>query len=597
MALNKRQRLILRWSLLTLLATVGIAAVSILTSGDEDPYAAGSDGRIEGLTDVMQRDLSDDMVRFRFEEISAHAGIDFRHFPATRQSLLPEDMGSGVAWGDFDNDGDPDLFLVNFSGPIHSAEAASAGEGHCALYRNNGDGSFSDISVAAGADLTLFGMGAAWGDYDNDGWPDLYVTAYGSNVLLRNRGDGTFTDVTAAAGVGDASFSAGATWFDSDNDGWIDLYVANYVTFEFSAEDASNAHEQYATEVPYTLNPSSYPPAANRLYRNLGNGRFAEVASHAGLDNLDGRSLQAAAFDFDLDGSSDLYVANDVSANGVFRSLGEGRFEDIGASSLAADYRGAMGLAVAGYNHDGLLDLFISHWLAQENALFENMTRMQTESPADRQVLFMEVGQILGLGHSSLRMVGWATGFADFDNDAQVDLWVVNGHTLQQREDPIRLVPQSLQLFRRTGQRSFVDIAARAWPDARPLVGRGGAHADFDGDGRLDLAVNVHGGRALLLHNVSEATGNWVALRLSQRDHNTAAIGARVVLRTAGMVQSAQRLAGSSYLSQHGGDLHFGLGASEVIDELTIHWPDGQVDVLRDLVGNRVIERQHQPHY
>lgn len=597
MALNKRQRLILRWTLLTLLATAGIAALSVLTSTDEDPYAAGNDGRIAGLTDVMQRDLSDDMVRFRFEEISARAGIDFQHFPATRQSLLPEDMGSGVAWGDYDNDGYPDLLLVNFSGPIHTAAASSDGKGRCALYRNNGDGSFSDVSAAAGVDLALFGMGAAWGDYDNDGWIDLYVTAYGSNVLLRNNSDGTFTDVTASAGVGDTSFSAGATWFDYDNDGWIDLYVANYVAFEFRAEDASSAREQYATEVPYTLNPSSYAPAANRLYRNLGDGRFAEIATQAGLDNPDGRSLQAAAFDFDLDGNSDLYVANDVSANGVFRSLGDGRFEDIGASSLAADYRGAMGLAVADYNRDGLLDLFISHWLAQENALFENMTRLQAESAADRRVLFMEVGQMLGLGHSSLRMVGWGAGFADFDNDAQVDLWVVNGHTLQQRDDPTRLVPQPLQLYRRTGQRGFVDIAERAWPDAKPLVGRGGAHADFDGDGRLDLAINVHGGRALLLHNVSEAAGNWVALRLSQRDRNTAAIGARVVLRTASTVQTAQRLAGSSYLSQHGGDLHFGLGASNTIDELTIHWPDGQVEVLRDLAVNRMIERQHQPRY
>jgi hypothetical protein len=216
-------------------------------------------------------------------------------------------------------------------------------------------------------------------------------------------------------------------------------------------------------------------------------------------------------FDFDLDGWLDLYVANDVSRNGVFRNLGNGRFQDIGASSLAADYRGAMGLAVADYNRNGSLDLFITHWLAQENVLFENMTGSGFDANNSERIFFMEVGESHGLGYSSLRMVGWATGFADFDNDGSTDLWVVNGHTMEERDNREQLIGQPLQLYRQVEGRGFFDLASAAWIAARPMVGRGGAHADFDGDGRVDLAISQHGGRLILLHNASDRTGNWLA--------------------------------------------------------------------------------------
>ena len=594
MTLSKRKRLVMVWSVSTGLVVLGIAAIVLLIGKSFDPFAIGADGRIEGLTDTLQRELTDDMVRFSFTEVTDIAGIDFHHFPATRQSLLPEDMGSGLAWGDYNNNGLPDLFLVNFKGPI-ADETDNLG-GRCALYRNNGDGTFTDVSAIAGVDLAIHGMGAVWGDYNNNGLLDLYVTAYGANVLLKNNGDGTFTDVTEVADVGDAAFSAGASWFDYNNNGWLDLYVTNYVDFELPTRDLP-AVPQYGTEVPFTLNPSSYRPAPNRLYRNNGDGTFTDISEQAGVADPNGRSLQSVAFDFDLDGHLDLYVANDISANGVFRNLGEGEFADIGASSLAADYRGAMGMAVGDYNRNGLFDLFITHWVAQENALFENMTLLEADDPLDRRVLFMEVSEMQGLGFSSLRMVGWATGFADFDNDGRADLWVVNGHTLQQRDDPTRLIPQPLQLYRQTGDRGFVDIASHAWPDMAPIVGRGGAHADFNGNGRIDLAINVHGGRAILLKNTTEDAGNWVAFRLRQIGLNTRAIGARVTVRTGAVSQTEQLLAGSSYLSQNSELLHFGLCEAKVIDEVIIDWPDGHRERLLDVAAGRVIEREHQPAY
>jgi len=595
--LNKRQRLILFWSLPTVLVVLVITAVVLGTGKSTDPFAAGADGQIAGLTDVLQREVEEDMVRFSFAEVTDQAGIDFHHFSATRQSLLPEDMGSGAAWGDYNNSGYPDLYLVNFRGPIDQPQDDTGPGARSALYRNNGDGTFTDVSVEAGLDLDIHGMGAVWADYNNNGLLDLYVTAYGPNALFRNNGDGTFTEVTAIAGVGDVAFSAGASWFDYNNNGWLDLYVTNYVVFEHRNDDLPAAAPQYGTEVPYTLNPSSFAPAANRLFRNNGDGTFTDISVEAGVDNPTGRSMQSVAFDFDLDGHLDLYVANDISANGVFRNLGDDSFADIGASSLAADYRGAMGMAVGDYNRNGMLDLFITHWVAQENALFENMTLLKADDPRDRRVLFMEVSEMQGLGFSSLRMVGWATGFADFDNDGRPDLWVVNGHTLQQRDEPTLLVPQPLQLYRQSESRGFIDIATQAWPQMRPVVGRGGAHADFNGNGRIDLVINVNGGRAILLENTTEEPGNWVAFRLRQAHFNTRAIGARITLRTGQIQQTAQLLAGSSYLSQNSDLLHFGLGDAEVIDEVIIHWPDGHCERLVDVATGGIVERVHHPDY
>ena len=596
--LGKRRRLLLVWSGIALLGSAALGYVVVSSRPNIDPAAPRADGTVDGLTSVLTRSVAPETVRFRFEEIRSQSGIDFQHFPATRRSLLPEDMGSGLAWGDYDNDGDPDLFLVNFSGSVLDTHPAGQ-TGRSALYRNEGAGRFTDVAASAGVGRASFGLAACWGDYDNDTFLDLYLTNYGPNTLYRNNRDGTFTDITQQAGIGGDQFSAGCSWGDYDNDGQIDLYVSNYVAFAYRPADQTQRTRQYGSETPYTINPSSYPPVSNRLYRNNGDGTFADVAPASGVANPDGRSLGATWFDFDSDGWLDLYVANDVSANGVYRNRGDGLFDDIGASSLAADYRGAMGLAVGDVEHDGDLDLFVTHWIAQENAFFENMSsERMTDDAGLPRLFFMDVAELLGLGQISLKTVGWATGLADFDNDGYLDLWVVNGNTLETSEDHTRLRPQQLHLFRHKPSEGFFEVGRWACPAlSEPSVGRGGAHADYDGDGRVDIAVMVHGGQPLLLHNTSITEDHWLTVRLRQRDGNTQALGGRVSLRTGDLVQTAQVGTEGSYLSQAHTDLHFGVGAATRIDELTIRWPDGATETHTDLEPDRVVRFDHTPDY
>jgi hypothetical protein len=596
--LKKRQLLLVRWGLLSLGAVMVLGVIVFLLREPVDVSAPNADGSIEGLTSRLSREVSADMVSFHFEDSRQSAGIDFLHFPAERQSMLPEDMGSGLAWGDYDNDGYPDLFLVNFRGSIFS-EAVDPEAGRSVLYRNNGDGTFTDVSRQAGLGLATYGMGASWGDYDNDGDLDLFLTNYGPNILYRNDGNGTFEDVTAVAGVEDDRFSAGSAWGDYDNDGNIDLYVTTYVDFVYREEDRDAGTRQYGSVIPFTLNPSTYAPASNRLYHNNGDGTFTDVAPGTVVANPTGRSLGAAWFDFNLDGMLDLYVANDVSDNGVYQNQGDGSFRDIGPSSLAADYRGAMGLAVGDYEKDGDLDLFVTHWIAQENAFYENMhSAGWLDDAGGLRMFFMDSADAVGLGQISLKTVGWATGFADFDNDGELDLWVVNGNTLEIEDDNRHLKPQLMHIFRQEAEKGFFEIGRQACSAlARPFVGRGGAHADYDGDGRVDIAVMAYGEQPLLLHNTSATDHHWIGLRLRQTGGNTRALGARVLLSSGSSTQTAQVGAGASYLSQHGTDLHFGLGDSSQIDEITIFWPDGLVEKLNDIQPDQILEINHSAAY
>lgn len=588
--LTKRHRLMLRWSIPCLAAVTAVSAIAYVQSMPEDPSAANPDGSITGLTSVLERDISEDMVRFSFEEVGRTAGIHFRHFPSERNSLLPEDMGSGLAWGDYDNDGDDDLFIVNFKGTILDTQQKADSAGCCALYRNDDEGRFVDVSAAVGLDIALFGMAAAWGDYDNDGDLDLYLTAYGPNRLFRNDG-GHFTDVTADAKLGDSRFSSGCAWGDYNRDGHIDLYVCTYTDFQYSSSEPPliNPGEQN----PYTINPSSYPPDTNRLYRNNGDGTFTDVAQSVGVADPTGRSLGVVWFDFNNDHYLDLYVANDVSANAVLLNQGDGTFADVGASSLAADYRGAMGLAVGDVDSDADLDVLVTHWVAQENALFHNQHKELADvDDGHFSVLFMDVAEEFGLGQISLNAVGWATSFVDFDNDGTLDLWVVNGNTLQFPDDPKHMMPQRMHIFRQIPPKGFFEVGQYALPLA-DIVGRGGAQADYDDDGRMDLAVLVHGGDVLLLHNSSASAGHWVKIELRQTARNTRALGARVEVRTGKVVQFAQVGTGGSYLSQSPSWLHFGLGMAETVDEITILWPDGYQESVLNLPADQTYQFRH----
>ncbi|MBT5381925.1 MAG: CRTAC1 family protein [Phycisphaerae bacterium] len=594
--INKRYVLMLRWGVPTLVMTVGAAVAVVLFVQRGDPMARNADGSVDGLTSILARETSDEMVTIALRDVTHDAGIVFQHFPDTRRSVLPEDMGPGVAWGDYDDDGDQDLFLVNFAASILSPLLEEPGEGSSRLYRNDGDAGFRDVTEDVGLGRPIRGNGAAWGDYDGDGDLDLAVTAWGSNRLYRND-NGTFVDVAGPAGVDDEGFGTGLAWFDADGDDWIDLYICNYVNFEYRDEDLVKREKQYGSEVPFTLNPSSYKAQANRLYHNNGDGTFTDVAVASGVDNKSGRSLGAAPFDFDLDGDVDLYVANDVSENGVFLNRGDGTFEDIGASSLAADYRGAMGMAIGDMDRDNDLDLFVTHWIAQENAAFENMHSANwKDADGNRRMFFMDSADTLGLGQVSLKSVGWSTGFSDFDNDGLDDLWVVNGHTLEDEDDAARLRPQLLQLFRQVPGEGFYDLGAAAGESlARPLVGRGGASADYDGDGLVDLVVMELGGPLRLLRNVSACVGGQIVVRLRQDRPNTRALGAMVRVLTGESTQMRQVGGQAAYLSQDMLDLHFGIADSAAAN-IEVTWPDGEVSVFKDLPAGACVQI-HRPQH
>lgn len=542
--------------------------VAVLSRSDEGPvYRPGQD--IDGLTRSLSRTAPEDAPQIAFSEVAEASGIVFRHFPGVRESVLYEDMAGGMAWGDYDADGDADLFLVNF---VKGSDAASAAFGN-RLYRNEGTGSFTDVSKESGLALSEMGSAAAWGDYDADGLLDLWTTAYGQNRLFRNDGDGEFREISTSAGLsGFTGFWTGVSPGDYDRDGDLDVYVTGYVKYEDRV--STGFSRQYEVEQPASLNPSSFPAERNLLFRNDGAGRFTEVAAAAGVDNLAGRSLSAAWADLNGDGHLDLYVANDVSDNILFLNNGDGTFEDVSHTTGVADYRGAMGLGVGDWDRDGDQDLFITHWIAQENALFDNLLIHTTDHAYGLR--FSDIADRKGLGQSSLDYVGWATGFFDFDLDGREDLFVVNGSTFQMSGDPTRLIAMRPLLYWNAGtDRGFYSLDAGPG-FGEPAVGRGGGVADYDGDGDLDILMMDHGGAARLLRNDSPETGGWLRVALEGPAGNTAGLGAVVRVHSAGETQTRQVGAQASYLSQHDPALVFGLGNASGVDSVTVDWVTGE---------------------
>ena len=563
-----------------IVAVAGALAVAVpfLLPGN-DPPAPDHGASATGITDELGRRLPDDHPRTHYVEASAAFGLAVRHGPAVRRSVLPEDMGSGVALEDFDGDGDLDLFVVGFAGNVgagHAESAAPPEEGAThRLFRNDG-GRFVDVTDASGLATRDFGIGVAAGDVDGDGRLDLYVTAYGPNRLFLNRGGLRFEEATAKAGVGDPGFGAGAGFADVDRDGDLDLYVCNYVDFRWDGEKAE-ASEWGGYSLPYTLNPSSFAPAANRFYRNRGDGTFEEVAAALGLHDPEGRSLGCAFADFNDDGWPDLYVLNDISKNAYFENRGDGTFEDRSLASAGADYRGAMGNAVGDLDEDGDLDLFITHWIAQENGLYVNLVReVEQRTGAPAALMFMDKANLWGLGATGLSYVGWGAAMFDYDLDGAVDLAVVNGSTMPSDADPTRLTPQPPQLFwHKRGERLF-EIGAEAgavW--TKPISGRGLAEGDLDGDGDLDLVVTENCGPLHVWRNEGPVGGR-ITVRLQAPGGNRFGIGARVRVTSQGVTQMKEVGAGSSYLCHRPLELVFGLGAAAAAD-VEVRWPDGRL--------------------
>ena len=555
------------------------AAATVRWRGSAASYQPGEDR--EGITSDLARELPPNYPRVTFTDVTAESGIDFQHFSGKRSSQIPEDMGSGAAWGDYDNDGWVDLVVANEVGPLTMTDAERrASPARLRLFHND-HGTFTDATARAGIDFRGWGMGVAWGDYDNDGRVDLVVTAYGHNFLYHNEGDGIFTDRSAASRVGGpAGFWAGASWGDYNRDGLLDLYVTGYVKYARPDDDRESGH--YDIENPASINPSSFPPERNLLFRNDGNGTFTEVAAAAGVTDTTGRGLSAAWADFDGDGWLDLYVANDQSDNAFFRNLGNGRFADISHASRVADYRSAMGIAVGDWDNDGAQDLFLTHWLAQENALYTNQlseTKKRLTGGDVSKLTFMDEADRVGLGQSTLDFVGWATSFIDYDNDGKVDLFMVNGSTLQDRSDPARLVPMRDQLFWNQGRRAgFFDVSSVAGATfGKEFVGRGAAFADYDNDGDEDVFIVNHGGPGLLLRNDGGNRNHWLQVEVRGTKSNRQGIGATVRVVVGDTTQTRQVGAQSSYLSQNSLIETFGLGDAARADTVEVRWPGGAV--------------------
>ncbi|HJS42527.1 MAG TPA: FG-GAP-like repeat-containing protein [Gemmatimonadales bacterium] len=553
-------------------------AVALFALKPQPTYRPGQP--VEGLTSELSRPLPRDYPRVTFVDVSREAGITFQHFWRQRTSQIAEDMGSGAAWGDYDNDGWPDLFLMNVAGPVTlRADSLQRSPAGCALYRNNRDGTFTDVSAQAGVDLRIWGMGAEWGDYDNDGRLDLAVSAYGANVLFRNNGNGTFTNVSNRSGIGKPrGFWSGVAWGDYDRDGFLDLYVTGYVRYTPPDPGAAVWTPQMDEENPASINPSAYPPERNLLFHNNRDGTFTEVAAAAGVLGHKGKSLEAAWADFDGDGWRDLYVANDVTDNQLFRNLGNGTFADISHQAHVADYRSAMGLAVGDWDGDQDQDIFITHWIAQENALYSNLgtTPLDFRDEADR----------FGVGQIALDFVGWGTFFFDYDNDGRLDVFVANGHTFQRRDAPRLLAPQTAQLFWNHGSSDgLYDVSAVSGAYfAAPRVGRGAAFADYDNDGDLDVVVINHAGAAALLRNDGGNRNHWLKVRVEGR-----AAGARIRVVADTLVAVREVGAQSSYLSQNDPTEHFGLAARKQVDSVVITWPDGKREALTHVAADQTV--------
>lgn len=521
----------------------------------------------------------------RFSDVTKLAGLGaFRQFQGSRTSQLPEDMGSGLAWGDFDNDGLDDLFVVSGGGSLDLFDSQLAPS---ILYRNLGDGRFE--RVKGFPELRVRGMGAAWGDYDNDGYLDLVVTSYDRIYLFHNNGDGTFTDVTRKTGLDRyRGFWTGATWGDYNRDGYLDLYVCGYVKYK-PGEHNDSSSTQFGLEVPFTLNPASYEPERNLLFRNNRNSTFTEVAQQLGVSNPDGRSLSAIWHDFDGDGWPDLYVANDISENKLYLNK-RGTFVDAGRNAWVEEYRGSMGLAVGDFDRDGDDDLFISHWIAQGFALYQSL--LTEQKGMNSPLHFTDVAANMGIGQPSLQKIGWGTSFVDIDSDGWPDLVVANGSTFERKDvTPRVLEPMPSFLFWNAKGSFFHDLAPWNRSLSQPHVSRGLAIADYNNDGAMDIATVDQGEGVRLLRN-DIPQGNWIELRLHSRVPPTnAALGfgdGATVTAWVGGIPLRRTVGSASYLSQDSHHLHIGIGRATKVDRVEVRWLQGAKEVWTDLAPNMI---------
>ncbi len=524
----------------------------------------------------------------KFTDATSVVGLNFEYLAShTSRKYLIETMGSGVALFDYDNDGRLDIFAVNGAPlgdptPKGTIPQKTGPKYWNRLYHQRPDGTFEDVTEKAGLQGVGYGMGVAVGDYDNDGYEDLYVTAYGGNRLYHNNRDGTFTDVTEKAGVGGSGWSTSAAWVDLDGDGLLDLVVLRYLQWDFDDIWCGEHREGYRTY----CHPDAFPAIAPLVYHNDGNGHFTEISHKVGLAEP-GKGLGIAFADYDRDGHIDIFVANDSMPEFLYHNKGNGTFEEVGLSSgVAVDGEGhtyaGMGVDFADYNNDGLPDLVVTDLASQMYALYRN----------NGEGTFTYDSYPSGVGRMTMSHSGWGVRFLDYDNDGWKDLLITQGHDL----DTIQLTVPNLRyrenmlLARNTGN-GFVDVSADAGSIfQKAWVGRGLAIGDIDNDGRLDAVVTGNDGAFYVLHNSTETKNHWLTLELVGHKSNRDAIGAEVKLITPKGLQMATVTTAGSYLSSSDKRVHFGLGTQIVVEMIEIRWPSGIRQTIKNVAADQILK-------
>jgi hypothetical protein len=538
--------------------------------------------------DSVRTEEQTNKISPKFIETSSALGISFRNIAShTSKKYLIETMAPGVALFDYDNDGRLDIFVVNgapLSDPTPKGTIPRKTESKYwnRLYHQKSDGTFEDVTEKAGLQGVGYGMGVAVGDYDNDGYEDLYVTAYGGNKLYHNNGDGTFTDVTDKAGVGGSGWSTSAAWVDLDGDGLLDLVVLRYLTWDFDDIWCGEHKEGFRAY----CHPDYFKPVPPLVYHNDGNGHFTEVSEKIGLAKP-GKGLGVAIADYDRDGHIDLFVANDSMPEFLYHNKGDGMFEEVALESgVAVDVEGrtfaGMGVDFADYNNDGLPDLVVTDLASQMYALYRNN--------GDRTFTYESYPS--GLGRMTMAHSGWGVRFLDYDNDGWKDLLIAQGHDL----DTIELTVPNLRyrepmlLARNTG-RGFEDVSSEAGSVFREAwVGRGMAIGDIDNDGRVDAVVTTNDGPLYVLHNATPTPNHWLILKLVGHRSNRDAIGAEVRVAIGKMTQVATVTTASSYLSSSDKRVHFGLGTETLASAIEIRWPSGIRQTLENVRADQILQ-------